>query len=74
MSKKEIAPDDGKVEKIGKYPPPRDTTQARQFLGLASYYRRFIPDFAKVALPLYALTKKSVEFVWSPECQDAFTQ
>ena len=46
--------------------------QTRQFLGLASYYRRFIPNFAKVAHPLYALTRKDPPFIWSSECQDAF--
>ena len=43
-------------------------------LGLASYYRRFIADFAKVASPLHALTKKNVEFLWTPECRKAFEQ
>jgi len=42
------------------------------FLGLASYYRRFVPDFAKVAKPFHALTGKDVPFTWSPECQLGF--
>jgi len=37
-------------------------TEVRRFLGLASYYRRFIPDFAKIANPLHALTKNHAEF------------
>ena len=47
-------------------------TKLRQLLGLASYYRRFIPGFAKVASPLHALTKKGVPFQWTWECQLAF--
>ena len=47
-------------------------TGVRQFIGLASYYRRFIPSFASVAEPLRALTKKNAVFNWTPECQSAF--
>ena len=43
-------------------------------LGLASYYRRFVSGFAKIANPLYALTRKNVEFHWNAECQEAFEQ
>ena len=43
-----------------------------QFVGLASYYRRFVPGFAKIATPLHYLTKKDVPFEWTPECEAAF--
>ena len=43
-----------------------------QKLGLASYYRRFLPDFSTVAQPLYKLTEAKTEFVWTGECQLAF--
>jgi len=49
-----------------------DTTGVRCFLGLASYYRQFIPGFATVAGPLHALTKKNVTFQWSAECEEEF--
>jgi hypothetical protein len=42
------------------------------FLGLASYYRRFVSNFATIAAPLHALTKKNVVFQWTPECEEAF--
>ena len=42
-----------------------------QFLGLTSYYLRFIKGFAEIASPLHSLTKNA-EFVWSKECQLAF--
>lgn len=48
--------------------------KVRQFLGLASYYRRFIPDFAKIANPLHSLTKKGEIFQWSVKHQEAFDQ
>ena len=53
-----ISPDDTKIAKVNQYPVPKDVTQVRQFLGLASYYRHFIANFARIASPLHALTKK----------------
>ena len=63
-----IKPDQAKTEKIRDYPAPTDVSQVRQFLGLASYYRKFVPEFAKIAAPFHFLLKKDVEFQWSPEC------
>ena len=45
----------------------------RSFLGLASYYRRFIPLVSRVAGPLYALTRKDTPFDWTHACEEAFT-
>ena len=56
-----ISPDPAKTDKICRYPEPTDETKLRQFLGLASYYRKFIPGFTKIA-SLHALTKKGVSF------------
>jgi hypothetical protein len=44
--------------------PPTSVHQIRSFLGLARYYRRFIPDFSRVAKPMTELLKKGVKFVW----------
>ena len=44
----------------------------RQILCLSSYYRMFIFNFARVAVPLHTLTKKDVSFVWTVQCQEAF--
>jgi hypothetical protein len=49
-----------------------ETTQIRSFLGLAGYYRRFIPDFSRIAKPMTELLKKGVKFVWSEACEKAF--
>ena len=49
-----------------------DVKGLRSFVGLVLYYRRFVPDFSKVAGPLRALTRKDVPFVWSSECQRSF--
>ena len=46
----------------------------RSFLGLAGYYRRFVQDFAKLAGPLTALTKKRTKFEWTDKCQKSFEE
>ena len=56
------------------FPTPRNLKQLRSFLGLASYYRRFIPKFSQVAAPLYVMTKKDALYQWTPKCQDTFDE
>jgi hypothetical protein len=47
--------DEDKVEAIQRWPIPKNVAELRSFLGLAGYYRRFVPGFSKVALPLTLL-------------------
>ena len=72
ISPEGIYPDPEKTVKVANFPTPSDVSQVRQFLGLASYYRRFIANFAKIAKPLHDLMKKDTAFDWSQECQEAF--
>ena len=72
MSAQGIAADPKKVEAIKSFPVPANLKNLRSFLGLASYYRRFIPRFAAEANPLHALTRKDVPFIWDTACQKAF--
>ena len=74
ISAEGVQPDPGKTEKVKSYPQPVDVSGVRRFLGLASYYRRFVPNFASIAAPLYALTKKNVPFQWTHKYQQAFGQ
>ena len=68
-----VRTDPDKVAAIRGWPRPANVTQVRSFLGLASYYRRFIAHFAEIARPLHALTNKSPrEFMWTEACQTAF--
>ena len=60
------------VSAVKEFPTPRNVRETRQFLGLSSYYRRFISSFAKIARPLHQLTKKEAQFIWNEECQTAF--
>ena len=88
LSAKGISPNPKKVDKVWDWPIPKTSKEVHSFLGLASYYHRFIPNFAKWSKPLNALIvppahqakvrcgqmKKSelTEFVWSKECQEGF--
>ena len=53
-------------------PAPKNPKEVKQFLGLVVYYRKFIPRFADISRVLTHLTKKDVEFKWTPECENCF--
>ncbi|CAH8627089.1 unnamed protein product [Dicrocoelium dendriticum] len=72
ISRTGIQTDPRKTEQVKSWPIPVSVDQLRSFLGLASYYRRFIKGFAEIAAPLNALLQKNSLFVWSAECQEAF--
>ncbi len=72
MDCNESQPNLKKIATIVKFLQPKTTTNARTFLGLIGYYRRFIVGYAKITKPLFALTKKEFKFVWTPICQAAF--
>ncbi|KAJ8009501.1 hypothetical protein DPEC_G00089540 [Dallia pectoralis] len=74
VSAKGVATDPKKIQKVAGWPAPRSVSEVRGFIGLASYYRRFVKDFASVAKPLHELTKKYARFNWTDECQEAFEQ
>jgi hypothetical protein len=67
-----ISVDPSKVQEVMDWKPPKSVHQIRSFLGLAGYYRRFIPDFSRIAKPMTELLKKRVRFVWSEACEKAF--
>ncbi|KAL9992436.1 putative nucleotidyltransferase, Ribonuclease H [Helianthus debilis subsp. tardiflorus] len=64
--------DPAKIEAITKWKTPESPTEVRSFLGLAGYYRRFIRDFSRIAIPLTTLTCKSVKFEWGQKQEEAF--
>ena len=67
-----ISTDALKTDKIAQWPTPINQQQLQQFLGLASYYRRFVHGFAAICRPLYQLTEKNAPFRWTSECDNAF--
>ncbi|KAK8934166.1 hypothetical protein KSP39_PZI014581 [Platanthera zijinensis] len=69
-----IAVDPAKIVAIREWPVLSSVAEVRSFLGLAGYYRRFVENFSRIALPLTSLTRKDQRFVWSPECAQAFEE
>ena len=65
-------PDAALLAVIREISPPQNATEVSSFLGLAGYYRRYVKNFAAVAGPLHALTRKDAVFHWSTDCQDSF--
>ena len=68
----EIRPDPEKTKLIDTYPVPKNIKEVRSFVSLASYYRKFVRNFAQIAKPLTCLLEKGKEFHWTLECQHAF--
>jgi len=67
-----IGTDPEKTRAVAEWPTPTSVADVRAFVGLASYYRRFVRDFATVAAPHHALMKKNQKFVWTYEAQRSF--
>jgi hypothetical protein len=72
ISSEGISVDPTKVQEVMDWKPPTSVHQIRSFLGLAGYYRRFIPDFSKIAKPMTELLKKEAKFHWNNKCEEAF--
>ncbi|KAL6416665.1 hypothetical protein ACFW04_013257 [Cataglyphis niger] len=74
ISDEGVKPDPAKIRAVKEFPTPRNAKNIKQFLGLAGYYRRFIPNFSKTARPLTNLLKKEEPFDWTDEQESAFVQ
>ncbi|XP_044316728.1 uncharacterized protein LOC123037931 [Drosophila rhopaloa] len=69
-----IGTDPEKVAAIAELEPPSTVRELRQYLGVASWYRRFVPDFARIVRPLNDLLRKGTKWTWTPEHQQAFEE
>ena len=67
-----LRPNPRLTDAVQKFPQPENVQDVQRFLGMSSYYQRFISNFAKVAHPLHQLTAKGVSFGWTAECEAAF--
>ncbi|UYV83760.1 K02A2.6-like, partial [Cordylochernes scorpioides] len=71
ISRQGIQTDPDRTETVRQWPVPRDVHQLRSFLGLCSYYRRFVPGFSNIARPLHRLTESGRPFSWTIDCERA---
>jgi hypothetical protein len=72
VSGRGVEVDEEKVKAVRDWTPPLNVSQVRSFLGLASFYLRFVKNFSSIAAPINELTKKEVPFKWGDVQQKAF--
>jgi hypothetical protein len=68
----QVKPKKRKIQAIIDFPRPKDRKQLRQFLGIANFYRKFIPHMAHIASTLNDLLKKGSKFTWTNKQEEAF--
>ncbi|CAC5386872.1 unnamed protein product [Mytilus coruscus] len=74
VSESGVATDPNKIQSVKDWPVPKSIKDVRSFLGLTSYYRKFILIYADKAKPLYKVTEKNQKFVWTDDCQQSFEE
>ncbi|UYV73872.1 hypothetical protein LAZ67_11001220, partial [Cordylochernes scorpioides] len=67
-----IKPAEHNIKAIRDFPRPKKIKEVQSFLGMCSYYRKFIKGFSKIADPLTSLIKKNVPFTWTENQEKAF--
>ena len=72
VSSKGIAADPAEIQRVVNWPVPTYQCEVQRFLGLISYYRRFIRNCSQIAKLLYQLIERSKPFCWTVECDQAF--
>jgi len=74
ISKDGVEPDPKKLEAVRQFPQPKIPKNIKQFLGFTGYYRRFIPNFSKLAKSLTSLLKNDTRFEWTPVHDESFAK
>ena len=72
ISSERVKPNPDRVNKVRNYPVPKNQKEVEQFLGLCSYYRKFIQNFSKTAKPITKLLQKDKKFEWTSKQNNAF--
>lgn len=74
VSTRGLSVDPQKSHVVTEWQVPKDKQELRSFLGLCSYYRRFVYGFTNIAKPLTKLSEEGGDFGWNSDCQEAFEQ
>ena len=72
VTKEWIFVDPEKIKVIADWPVPKDVTDVWSFMGITSYYRRFIEGFSRIANMITSLQKKGKKFDWNQKCEETF--
>lgn len=72
ISTEGVRPGKAKIDAVTCFPEPKNVHEVRQFMGLASYFRKFIENFATIARPLTDLTKQCNSWKWEQQQREAF--
>ncbi|PIK60878.1 Retrovirus-related Pol polyprotein from transposon [Apostichopus japonicus] len=74
VSSEGIQTDPSKIRAVSEWPRLNNVREVRSFIGLCSYYRRFIQGFSSVAKLLYRLTESGRDFRWNDDCERSFCE
>ncbi|GFT49814.1 retrovirus-related Pol polyprotein from transposon 412 [Trichonephila clavipes] len=74
ISAEGVRTDPEKVSAVKNWKRPKTLRELRSFLGLCTYYRKFVKGFSNIARPLHKLTESKQKFQWTKECEDSFLQ
>jgi hypothetical protein len=74
VSPEGILPDPSKVKSIEAFKAPENVTQARSFIGMCNFFRRYIKGFSSIAKPIHDTIKVNQPFVWTEEAQRAMDE
>ncbi|GFX33571.1 retrovirus-related Pol polyprotein from transposon 412 [Trichonephila clavipes] len=74
ISAEVVRTDPEKVSAVKNWKRPENLRELRSFLGLCTYYRKFVKGFSNIARPLHRLTESKQKFQWTKECEDSFLQ
>ncbi|GBM08967.1 Retrovirus-related Pol polyprotein from transposon 297 [Araneus ventricosus] len=72
ISAEGVKTDPEKIKAVVDWPRPETVHDLRSFLGLCTYYRRFVKNFSTIAKPLHKLTEAKSNFNWTEECEKSF--
>eukprot|EP00878_Enallax_costatus_P000909 GHUV01001039.1.p1 GENE.GHUV01001039.1~~GHUV01001039.1.p1 ORF type:complete len:2125 (+),score=442.77 GHUV01001039.1:122-6376(+) len=72
VSANQLQPEEAKLAAIKALQPPTSLKRLQAHLGLFNYYRCYVPNFSRIAQPLYQLLQKGAQYLWSDNCQKAY--